>query len=77
MFRILIAASMPLALAACTAAGGPADFMSGNSPADPGLGIRNTHHHTVLGGYTHRAVTEPRPWRQQNDSQAPDAGKGS
>ncbi len=35
MFRILIAASMPLALAACTAAGGPADFMSDNSPQTP------------------------------------------
>ena len=77
MFRIFIAAAMPLALAACTAAGRPADIMSTGSPADPALGIRNAHHHTVLDGYTHRVAVDPKPWRQQNDSQAPDAEAGS
>jgi hypothetical protein len=77
MFRTLLAAALPLALAACTAAGRPADVMPDNSPADPTLGIRNAHHHTVLDGYTHRDAVEPKPWRQQNDSQAPGAGAGS
>lgn len=77
MFRILFAAAMPLALAACTAAGRPADFMPDSSPADPGAGIRNAHHHSVLDGYTHRVAVEPKPWRQQNDSQAPGAEAGS
>ena len=77
MLRILFAAAMPLALAACTAAGRPADFMPDGSPADSSLGIRNAHHHTVLNGYTHRVAVEPKPWRQQNDSQAPGAGAGS
>lgn len=77
MFRTLFAAAMPLVLAACTAAGRPADIMPGSSPADSVAGIRNTHHHTVLEGYTHRVPVDPKPWRQQNDSQAPGAGAGS
>jgi len=77
MFRTLFAAGMPLVLAACTAAGRPADIMPGSSPADSGAGIRNTHHHTVLEGYTHRVPVDPKPWRQQNDSQAPSAEAGS
>jgi len=77
MFRILFAAAMPLALAACTAASGPAGVMPDSSPADPGAGIRTIHHHTVLDGYTHRVPVEPKPWRQQNDSQAPGAGADS
>lgn len=77
MFRILFAAAMPLALAACTAAGRPADIMADSSPADSVAGIRNTHHHTVLEGYTHRVPVDPKPWRQQNDSQAPGAGASS
>jgi hypothetical protein len=71
MFRILIAAAMPLALAGCAATAGPADVLPSASPVDPSLGIRNVHHHTVLDGYTHRVPLEPRPWRQQNDRQAP------
>ena len=47
MFRTLFAAVMPLVLAACTAAGRPADIMPGSSPADSVAGIRNTHHHTA------------------------------
>ena len=77
MFRFLLAAAMPLALAGCAAAIAPADVMSVNSPVDSGLGIRNTHHHTVLDGYVHRVPVEPKPWRQLNDSQAPGAGAGS
>lgn len=77
MFRTILAAALPLALAACTTVGRPNDVMPDSSPADPALGIRNTHHHTVLDGYTHRIAVDPKPWRQQNDSQAPGAGAGS
>ncbi|MEP3438928.1 MAG: hypothetical protein ABJN75_19430 [Hoeflea sp.] len=77
MFRYLLAAGLPLVLAGCTAAGRPADIMSATSPADPGIGILNTHHHTVLNGYVHRVPVDPKPWRQLNDSQAPGAGAGS
>jgi len=77
MFRFFLAAAMPLALAGCAGANGPAEFMPVNSPVDSSAGIRNTHHHTVLNGYTHRVPVDPKPWRQLNDSQAPDAGAGS
>lgn len=77
MFRTLLAAALPLALAGCAATSGPADVISVSSPADPAIGIRNAHHHSVLDGYTHRDAVEPKPWRQQNDSQAPGAGAGS
>lgn len=77
MIRIIFAAAMPLALAACTASGRPADPMPDNSPVDPGLGLHSSYHQAVLDGYTHRVAVEPKPWRQQNDSQAPGAGAGS
>lgn len=77
MFRFLVAAAVPLALAGCAATDGPADVIPVNSPADSTLGIRNTHHHTVLGGYTKRTPVDPKPWRQLNDSQAPNKGAGS
>ena len=77
MFRCILAAAMPLALAGCAAAKGPVDVMPVTSPVDSGLGILNTHHHTVLDGYTHRVPVDPKPWRQQNDNQAPGAGAGS
>lgn len=77
MFRTILAAALPLVLAACTTVGRPTDVMPDNSPADSALGIRNAHHHTVLDGYTHRIAVDPKPWRQQNDSQAPGAGAGS
>ena len=77
MFRTLLAAALPLALAGCAAASGPADVTSVSSPVDPAIGIRNTHHRSVLDGYTHRVAVEPKPWRQQNNSQAPGAGAGS
>lgn len=77
MFRYLLAAAVPLALAGCASPGGPADVMSASSPADPGTGIRTIHHHTVLDGYMHRVPVEPKPWRQMNDSQAPGGGAGS
>lgn len=77
MFRTLFVAALPLALAACSAAGRPDQFLSDSSPADPTQGIRNLHYRSVLDGYTHRVAVEPKPWRQQNDSQAPGAGTGS
>jgi len=77
MFRYLLAAALPLALAGCAASNRPADILPAVSPVDSGLGIRSTHHHTVLNGYTHRVPVDPKPWRQQNDSQAPGAGAGS
>lgn len=77
MFRILLAAAVPLTLAGCVTAGEPASIMSASSPADPDAGIRNLRYQTVLDGYTHRVPVDPKPWRQLNDSQAPGAGEGS
>ena len=77
MYRFFVAAVVPLTLAGCASASGPADVISASSAVNPGVGIRNTHHHTVLDGYTHRVPVEPKPWRQQNESQAPGAGVGS
>ena len=74
MFRFLLAAAMPLALAGCASASGPADVMPVSSPVDPGTGIRTIRNHTVLDGYVHRVPVDPKPWRQLNDSQAPGAG---
>lgn len=71
MYRYIVAAAVPLALAGCAATTGPADVLPAASPVDPSLGIRNVHHHTVLDGYTHRVPVDPRPWRRQNDRQAP------
>ncbi|WP_152599691.1 hypothetical protein [Hoeflea sp. BAL378] len=77
MFRFLWAAAAPLTLAGCATASAPTDVTTLTSPADPGAAIRTLPHRPVLDGYTHRIAVEPRPWRQQNDSQAPAAETGS
>ena len=76
MFRYLLVAAMPLVLGGC-AVGTPPEFLLVNSPTDSGQGIRNSHHHSVLGAYEHRVPVGPKSWRQLNDSQAPGAGAGS
>lgn len=77
MFRFILAAAVPLSLAGCAATREPVDILPVQSPADLNQGIRNVSPPTALGGYTHRTPVGPKPWRQQNDRQAPGAGVGS
>jgi hypothetical protein len=60
---------LPLFVSGC-AATFPADVMPTRSPA-MSFEASRLHHHNPLGNYTHRVPVEPRPWRQQNDAQAP------
>lgn len=64
---------LSLVLSAC-AATLPPDVTPTRSAALP-YEARPLHHHSPVGSYTHRVAVEPRPWRQQNDTQAPGAGQ--
>ncbi|EGP55539.1 hypothetical protein Agau_L100805 [Agrobacterium tumefaciens F2] len=39
--------------------------------ANPSLGVAPIRYQTPVTGYTHRAPADPKPWRNQNDAQAP------
>ncbi|MGO4835522.1 hypothetical protein AB4144_25050 [Rhizobiaceae sp. 2RAB30] len=41
------------------------------SPANPAMGIRDTHHHPVVTDYTDRQPVDPQNWRDLNDRLAP------
>ena len=70
-----ILASM-LSVAGCAAATPPPDILPSLSPADPALGIRNTHHHAVIVDYHARKPVDPKNWRRLNDDLSP-AGKAA
>lgn len=66
-----------LFVAGC-AATTPPDVLPAFSPSDPGLGIRDTHHHPVIIDYHHREPAGPQNWRRLNDRLSPaNRGAGS
>lgn len=66
------ALSASLAVAGCTAV--PPAATPAYNPADPALGVNDTHHHPVV-NYTHREPAGPQGWRRLNDEISP-AGTG-
>ncbi|MBA8910254.1 hypothetical protein HNQ95_006067 [Aminobacter ciceronei] len=63
-----------LSVAGC-AATNPPNVLPAFSPADPVMGLRKTHHHSVV-DYSHRHPVDPKNWRQLNDKLSP-ANKGA
>ncbi|CAN7490951.1 hypothetical protein [Pararhizobium sp. LjRoot238] len=71
MKRMFLVAALPLIVSGCAATLPPEVIASGDladSPAD----VRPVHYHSPVAGYTHRVPVDPKPWRNQNDAQAPD-----
>lgn len=77
MKTILSAALVSALLSGCASTNLPAKVLAYQTPDDPQLGIRDTHHHNIIGDYNDRDVVEPKPWRKLNDDQAPKLGAGS
>jgi len=78
IMKILLSTALLSALlTGCTSSNIPPDILTFQSPDDPGIAIRDTHHHSIIGDYNHRNVVDPKPWRKLNDDQAPKQGAGS
>lgn len=52
----------------------PTDTMALHSAVNAHTAIRDTHHHSIIGDYTHRDVVNPKSWRELNDSLPPALG---
>lgn len=65
MNPIYIVVAAPLLLGGCSATS------SMNEAANPSLGVTPLRYQTPVAGYSHRAPVDPKPWRNQNDAQAP------
>lgn len=70
MNHILIVVAVPLLLGGC-AATSPSEVSPHDNPADPSFGVAPLRYSSPVTGYSHREPVDPRPWRNQNDAQAP------
>jgi hypothetical protein len=64
-------------LTGCASSNTPTDILAYQTPIEPQIGIRDTHHHNIIGEYNHRDAVDPKSWRKLNDDQAPKPGAGS
>ncbi|MEP9389961.1 hypothetical protein [Mesorhizobium sp. KR9-304] len=66
-----------LFVAGC-AATTPPDILPAFNAADPVMGIRDTHYHSVIVDYHHREPVDPQNWRRLNEERSPSKpGAGS
>ncbi|BCH22364.1 hypothetical protein MesoLjLc_21080 [Mesorhizobium sp. L-8-10] len=67
-------ASLAMLFASLTVAGcaatTPPDVLPAYNPADPAMGIRDTHYHPVV-DYVRREPVDPQDWRRQNEQLSP------
>lgn len=68
-FSFLVAA-IPLFASGCAATLPPEVIASGDLTATT-ASVRPIHYHNPVVDYTHRNPVDPKPWRNQNDAQAP------
>ncbi|AYM13388.1 hypothetical protein G6L58_18915 [Agrobacterium tumefaciens] len=71
MNPIYIVVAAPLLLGGCTATSSMNEAASYEDAANPSLGVTSLRYQTPVTGYSHRAPVDPKPWRNQNDAQAP------
>ncbi|WP_292400044.1 hypothetical protein [Mesorhizobium sp.] len=66
-----------LLVAGC-AATTPPHILPAFNPADPAMGVRDAHYHSVIADYRHREPVDPQNWRRLNDELSPtNNGAGS
>ncbi|WP_082554045.1 MULTISPECIES: hypothetical protein [Rhizobium] len=73
MKPIFLVVALPLIASGCASTFPPEVTASGDL-ADLPFDVRPVHYHSPVTGYTHRVPVDPKPWRNQNDAQAPDGG---
>ncbi|MCZ4432877.1 hypothetical protein O3S81_24470 [Agrobacterium sp. SOY23] len=71
MNPIHIVVAAPLLLGGCTATSMMNDAASYDDAANPALGAAPIRYQTPVSGYTARMPVDPKPWRDQNNAQAP------
>lgn len=74
MNPIHIVVAAPLLLGGCTATSVMNNAASYDDTANPTLGVAPSGYQTPVSGYTARMPVDPKPWRNQNDAQAPKGG---
>ncbi|MDP2782333.1 hypothetical protein [Devosia sp.] len=65
-----LVAAVPLIAGGCAATLPPEVIASGDLTATTAT-ARPIHYHSPVVDYTHRIPVDPKPWRNQNDAQAP------
>ncbi len=68
--KILVAA-VPLFASGC-AATLPPEVIASGEVADSPAAVRPVTYYSPVSGYTPRIPVDPKPWRNQNDAQAPE-----
>jgi hypothetical protein len=59
-----------LFVAGCASSSLP-DVLPQFSPADPDMGLRETHYHPAIVDYQHREPVDPQNWRKLNEDLSP------
>lgn len=67
----ILVAALPLFASGC-AATLPPDVIAPGDLAASQAEVRPLRYTSPVSGYTHRAPVDPKPWRNQNDAQAPE-----
>jgi hypothetical protein len=67
--------AVSLSAAGCASSSPPSILPQFNA-ADPIMGVRDAHYHSVVTNYQHREPVDPKNWRQLNDDLSP-AKRGS
>ena len=73
MKPLFLVVALPLFASGCAATLPPEVIASGDL-ADLPVDVRPVRYQSPVSGYTHRVPVDPKPWRNQNDAQAPDGG---
>ncbi|WEX90471.1 hypothetical protein PZN02_004014 [Sinorhizobium garamanticum] len=71
MRPLFVVAALPLFASGCAATLPPDVIVSGDL-ATSQAGVRPLSYTSPVSGYTHRVPVDPKPWRNQNDAQAPE-----
>lgn len=74
MKKFALVALLPAMLGGCATASKLPDVLPHSVPTNAELGLHKTQGSNVIGDYSQREVTDPKSWRELNDSQAPKSG---
>lgn len=71
MKHLFFVAALPLFASGCATTLPPDVIASGDLAASQAE-VRQLRYTSPVSGYTHRVPVDPKPWRDQNDAQAPE-----
>ena len=74
MKKFALVVFLPTMLGGCATASKLPDVLPLAVPTNAEHGLRKPQGSDVIGEYNQRGVTDPKSWRELNDSQAPKSG---